>query len=79
MAQLAPYLDVSSARILDVGGGAGYFSEAFRARGADVILIEPEAQTPSEERDEATITDPRDLHRWLTRPGRLAPGVSRGR
>lgn len=30
------------ARVVDVGGGAGYFAEAFRDRGASCLLVEPD-------------------------------------
>jgi SAM-dependent methyltransferase len=32
--------------VIDIGGGAGYFAEAFRNAGARVVLIEPEADAP---------------------------------
>lgn len=34
---------LGGARVVDVGGGAGYFAEAFRARGASCLLVEPDA------------------------------------
>lgn len=41
--QVAGHMDVAGKLVLDVGGGAGYFSEAFRAAGANCFLVEPEA------------------------------------
>jgi SAM-dependent methyltransferase len=40
--QLAAYGDPAGKTVFDVGGGAGYFTAAFRARGADCYLFEPE-------------------------------------
>lgn len=34
---------LDGARVVDVGGGAGYFAEAFRERGARCLLVEPDA------------------------------------
>ena len=38
----APAAALHNARILDVGGGPGFFSEAFTARGSTYITIEPD-------------------------------------
>jgi SAM-dependent methyltransferase len=38
--QLAPHIPVEGRTILDIGGGAGYFTEEFRARGAHCYLFE---------------------------------------
>jgi SAM-dependent methyltransferase len=40
--QLARYVDVSGRVVLDVGGGPGHFTAAFRARGARCLLVEPD-------------------------------------
>ncbi|MGH9244425.1 MAG: class I SAM-dependent methyltransferase [Acidimicrobiales bacterium] len=40
-AQLAGHLDLEDQLVLDVGGGAGYFTRAFRAAGARGVLVEP--------------------------------------
>jgi SAM-dependent methyltransferase len=40
--QLEDYGDVAGRTIVDVGGGAGYFTAAFRARGASCYLFEPD-------------------------------------
>ncbi|WP_341464869.1 methyltransferase domain-containing protein, partial [Gordonia paraffinivorans] len=34
--------DLDGKVILDVGGGPGYFADAFRARGAHYISVEPD-------------------------------------
>ena len=38
----APAAALHNARILDVGGGPGFFSEAFTARGSTYITVEPD-------------------------------------
>jgi SAM-dependent methyltransferase len=40
--QLARHIDLAGRTVIDVGGGAGYFSAAFRAAGADSFLFEPD-------------------------------------
>jgi len=40
--QVAEYCDLAGRTVVDVGGGAGYFTEAFRARGACCYLFEPD-------------------------------------
>jgi SAM-dependent methyltransferase len=42
VSQLARYADVSGRVVLDVGGGPGHFTAAFRARGARCLLVEPD-------------------------------------
>ena len=40
--QFAAYGDPAGKTVLDIGGGAGYFTAEFRARGADCYLVEPD-------------------------------------
>jgi arabinofuranan 3-O-arabinosyltransferase len=79
--QLQRWAPLDGQFVVDVGGGAGYFTEAFAAAGARCILVEPGAG----DRDEDTAVDPvpgedpaetarRERHRRAVRPGRLAPG-----
>jgi SAM-dependent methyltransferase len=42
VSQLAAYGETAGKTVVDVGGGAGYFSAEFRARGADCFLFEPD-------------------------------------
>lgn len=42
VAQVAEYTDLAGRTVVDVGGGAGYFTAAFRARGARCYLFEPD-------------------------------------
>jgi len=42
-AQVASYADLSGARLLDVGGGPGYFADAFAARGATYVPLDADA------------------------------------
>jgi SAM-dependent methyltransferase len=37
------HIDLTGRRVVDVGGGAGYFASVFRERGADCLLVEPDA------------------------------------
>ncbi|MBG0567950.1 alpha-(1-_3)-arabinofuranosyltransferase domain-containing protein [Actinoplanes aureus] len=39
--QLGSYVDLAGARVLDVGGGPGYFSSEFREAGATYLGIDP--------------------------------------
>ena len=40
--QLSGYVDLRRKRVLDVGGGPGYFADAFRAAGASYLGIDPD-------------------------------------
>ncbi len=40
--QLAGYTELAGRTVVDVGGGAGHFTAAFRSRGADCYLFEPD-------------------------------------
>lgn len=42
-AQLAHFTDLEDALLLDVGGGPGYFREAFTARGASYLSLDADA------------------------------------
>ena len=42
VSQVAIYGETAGKTVLDVGGGAGYFTAEFRARGADCYLFEPD-------------------------------------
>ena len=75
MEQVARYMDVAGRRVLDVGGGGGWFTDAFRAAGADCFLVEPEAAHPDDTR--APRGDERaERHAHAIRAGRLAPGAT---
>jgi SAM-dependent methyltransferase len=41
--QVAGYCELSGRTVLDVGGGGGWFTTAFRARGARCYLFEPDS------------------------------------
>lgn len=43
VAQLAGHVGLGGATVLDVGGGPGYFADAFRAAGATYVGLEPDA------------------------------------
>src|SRR5580700_154470 len=40
--QMAPHIDLAGRTVVDVGGGGGWFTAAFRARGAHCYLFEPD-------------------------------------
>jgi SAM-dependent methyltransferase len=40
--QAGDYLSLDGTTVLDVGGGPGHFTAAFRARGAACVLVEPD-------------------------------------
>ena len=64
--------------VVDVGGGAGYFAEAFRDAGARVVLVEPEGADPIPEPpdpDDESI-DAHERHERAVWPGRLLPGTT---
>jgi SAM-dependent methyltransferase len=42
-AQVASYLPLRGTRLLDVGGGPGYFADAFEARGATYVPLDADA------------------------------------
>lgn len=72
--QLATFAPLFNRTIVDVGGGPGYFSEAFESRGAKVILVEPDAR-PLEPRDPALPFSSFDeRHDYAVLPGRLHQG-----
>jgi SAM-dependent methyltransferase len=41
--QLSRWVDIDGATVLDVGGGPGYFADAFRGAGAIYVGLEPDA------------------------------------
>jgi SAM-dependent methyltransferase len=51
--QVAAYRALAGQTVVDIGGGGGWFTEAFRARGAKCLLAEP---------------DPAELHRRKSTP-----------
>ncbi|SEO44201.1 class I SAM-dependent methyltransferase [Trujillonella endophytica] len=43
VAQLSRWVDLPGTTVLDVGGGPGYFADAFRGAGATYVGLEPDA------------------------------------
>ena len=43
VALVARHARLDESRVVDVGGGAGYFADAFRERGAQCLLVEPDS------------------------------------
>jgi SAM-dependent methyltransferase len=74
VAQVARYVDPDGKLVLDIGGGAGYFTRAFRAAGARCFLIEPEAGLSDGPLAAASADlTVRERHQLAVRPARLAP------
>ncbi len=48
--QLRRWTPVDGRLVVDIGGGAGYFTEAFVNAGARCMLVEPEAGAPERRR-----------------------------
>src|SRR5579872_6176142 len=42
--QVAEYQDLGGLTVVDVGGAGGWFTAAFRARGAHCYLVEPDTE-----------------------------------
>ena len=42
VALVARHIPLGGRQVVDVGGGAGYFADAFRAHGARCLLVEPD-------------------------------------
>jgi SAM-dependent methyltransferase len=70
--QIAPYVELSGATVVDVGGGAGFFSNEFQRRGATCVLIEPFAEPMGDE--PTSFDDAQERHDYLVAAGRLMPG-----
>jgi arabinofuranan 3-O-arabinosyltransferase len=74
IAQIAGYTALAGKRVLDVGGGGGYFTRAFAEAGARSVLVEPDALGPPPEIAEGDAGSSEDRHRLAVWPGRLARG-----
>ncbi len=76
VAQVAAYIPLADRTVLDVGGGMGYFTDAFRRAGARCVLVEPDLANL----DPATRrADPRVAgrpHQVAVAPGREIPDGS---
>ena len=72
--QLSGYAPLFNRVIADVGGGPGYFSEAFEARGAHCILVEPEATPIPPRPADLPFSSYEERHDYAVLPGRLHPG-----
>jgi SAM-dependent methyltransferase len=44
VALVARYARLDGSQLVDIGGGAGYFADAFRERGAQCLLVEPDSE-----------------------------------
>jgi SAM-dependent methyltransferase len=73
--QVSRYVNVTGRRVLDIGGGGGWFTEAFRGAGAECFLVEPEAAHPDDS-GAPRGNERSELHAAAIRAGRLAPGAT---
>ncbi len=55
--QVERHQDLKDNLVLDVGGGAGYFTNAFREAGARCVLIEPRVPRGEDAKDPITTPD----------------------
>lgn len=72
--QLAAYAPLFNRVIADVGGGPGYFSESFEARGAHCILVEPDARPFEARPSDLPFESYEERHDYAVIPGRLHRG-----
>lgn len=74
VAQVRGYTELAGRTVLDIGGGGGYFTEAFERAGARSILVEPDALEPPPVVVDPDGLSPAEAHRLAVWPGRLARG-----
>ena len=76
-AQIGEYTELAGKTVLDIGGGGGFFTEAFTEAGARSVLVEPEALSERSfvPEDPEHPTQP-ERHRLAVQPGRRAPGTT---
>jgi SAM-dependent methyltransferase len=73
VAQIAPHARLRGSVVLDVGGGAGYFTDAFRHAGAACVLVEPDlANLDPDTASQDPLTAGRP-HQVAVAPGRKVP------
>ncbi len=73
--QVREYTELHAKTVVDVGGGGGFFTEAFHEAGARAVLVEPDtlaerAFGPEDPEHPTTA----ERHRLAVRAGRHAPG-----
>ena len=69
--QLAGYAPLYNRILVDIGGGPGYFSEAFEERGARCLLVEPEARPVELRPPGLPFASNDERHDYAVLPGRL--------
>ncbi len=75
--QIREYTELAGRTVVDVGGGGGYFTEAFTEAGARSVLVEPDTliERTFRPQDPARPT-PAERHRLAVQAGRRAPGAT---
>ena len=76
VAQVAGYTELAGKVVLDVGGGVGYVTDAFRQEGAACVLVEPDLANldPARSRPDPRVTG--RPHQVSVAPGRRIPAGS---
>ncbi|MGH8996123.1 MAG: class I SAM-dependent methyltransferase, partial [Acidimicrobiales bacterium] len=72
--QIAAYTPLTDQVVVDIGGGGGYFTEAFARAGARSLLVEPDAVGPAPVCEDPAALSREERHKVALWPGRLAPG-----
>lgn len=68
--QVGRYTSLDGATVLDIGGGVGYSTDAFRAAGARCFLVEPEVQALQAGKDGVVNREAAGTPHWVA----VAPG-----
>ncbi|MGH9046377.1 MAG: hypothetical protein ACRDVW_03580, partial [Acidimicrobiales bacterium] len=75
VAQIRRYGEIADKTVVDVGGGGGFFTEAFIEAGARSVLVEPEALLErSFAPEDPEHPSAAECHRLAVQAGRHAPG-----
>ena len=68
--QVSSHIPVEGAVVIDVGGGVGYSTDAFRAAGARCVLVEPEIASLQAGKDGVVTREAAGTPHWVA----VAPG-----
>lgn len=68
--QVGRHAPIEGATVLDVGGGVGYSTDAFRAAGARCVLVEPDVRALQASKDGVVTREAAGTPHWVA----VAPG-----
>ncbi len=68
--QVSLHMPIEGAIVLDIGGGQGYSTDAFRAAGARCVLVEPDIQALQAAKDGVVTKEAAGTPHWVA----VAPG-----